>query len=103
MRAPKPLALPRDINVADIHVERAADGDPLHPWQRPPVRLLVPMVRAAAAYPPERRDGIHTPVPAASVVAADLGANPEPVELVPFGATTLRTTCFPTAMLTSRP
>ena len=96
-REPEPLALPANLSGADIRVERSADGDPLRPWRKPPVRLLVPMVRASAAYPPERRDGVHTPVPAAAVVAADPGAAPAPVAFVPFGATTLRTTCFPTA------
>ena len=96
-REPEPLALPANLSGADIRVERSADGDPLRPWRKPPVRLLVPMVRASAAYPPERRDGVHTPAPAAAVVAADPGAAPAPVAFVPFGATTLRTTCFPTA------
>ena len=94
---PEPLALPDDLAPDAIRVERPADGDPLHPWQKPPVRLLVPMVRAAAAYPPESRDGVHTPAPAAAVVHADAGAAREPVAFVPFGATTLRTTYFPTA------
>ena len=97
VREPEPLALPEKLSGNDIRVERAADGDPLHPWQKPPVRLLVPMVRATAAYPSERRDGIHTPAPADGVVTADSGAKPRNVALVPFGATTLRTTCFPTA------
>lgn len=96
-REPEPFALPANLSGADIRVERSADGDPLRPWRKPPVRLLVPMVRASAAYPPERRDGVHTPAPAAAVVAADPGAAPAPVAFVPFGATTLRTTCFPTA------
>ena len=89
--------MPNDLNPAAIRVERAADGNPLHPWQKPPVRLVVPMVRAEAAYPPESRGGPHTPVPAAGVVAPDPGAKPQDVALVPFGATTIRTTCFPTA------
>ena len=97
VRKPEPLALPENLSGADIRVERAADGDPLHPWQKPSIRLLVPMVRAAAAYPPERRDGIHTPAPAAGVVTADPGAMPKPVAFVPFGSTILRTVCFPTA------
>ena len=96
-REPEPLALPANLSGADIRVERSADGDPLRPWRKPPVRLLVPMVRASAAYPPERRDGVHTPAPAAGRVPADPGAVPAPVAFVPFGATTLRTTCFPTA------
>ena len=62
----------------------------------------------AAAYPAANRrepgvgskykgKGTHTPLPSAGLVAPDSGATCEPVELVPFGATCLRTTCFPTA------
>ena len=97
VREPEPLALPADIVPAAIRVERTADGDPFHPWQKPLVRLLVPMVRAEAAYPPESCGGPHTPIPAAGIVAPDLGTKPQNVALVPFGATCLRTTCFPTA------
>ena len=97
VQEPEPLALPETLDGGDIKVERTGDGDPLHPWQKPPVRLLVPMARAAAAYPPGSRDGVHTPVPAAGIVPADPGAAPAPVPLVPYGATCLRTTCFPTA------
>ena len=94
---PEPLALPAELAPAAIRVERAADGDPLHPWQKPPLRLLVPMLSASNAYPPESLDGIHTPVPAAGAVVADKDALPKPIAFVPYGATCLRTTCFPTA------
>ena len=76
------------------------------PWQKPPVKLVVPMLRASAAYPARnmrepgvgsKYKGTHTPLPAAGLVDADTGAVRERVELVPFGATCLRTTCFPTA------
>ena len=75
-------------------------------WQKPPVKLVVPMLRVSAAYPAkDRREpgvgskykGTHTPLPSAGLVAPDPGATCKPVELVPFGATCLRTTCFPTA------
>lgn len=92
---PVPYALPQGLRAADIQVVRGKTG--ALPWQKPSVKLLVPMVRASAAYPPESRDGVHTPKPSQSVVAPDRGAEPERVELVPFGATCLRTTCFPTA------
>ena len=97
-RAPEPLALPGGLAAGGIRVERAPDGDPLDPWRKPTVRLVVPMVRAEAAYPPGSADGPHTPAPVAGIVAPDPGAAPKPVALVPFGATTLRTTCFPTAL-----
>jgi hypothetical protein len=69
------------------------------------VKLVVPMLRASAAYPTANRrepgtgskyKGTHTPLPSAGLVDPDPGAAREPVELVPFGATCLRTTCFPT-------
>jgi hypothetical protein len=40
--------------------------------------------------------GTHTPLPSAGLVEPEPSATREPVELVPFGATCLRTTCFPT-------
>lgn len=93
-KEPTAYALPRDLKSSDIQVRRIETGN--LPWQNPPVRLLVPMVRASAAYPPESRKGRYTPLPAAGVVTPDAGAVREAVELVPFGATCLRTTCFPT-------
>ncbi|MBQ3288445.1 MAG: glycoside hydrolase family 127 protein [Kiritimatiellae bacterium] len=92
---PVPYALPQGLLAADIKVVRGETG--ALPWRKPPVKLIVPMVRASAAYPPESRDGIHTPKPSQGVVAPDCGAEPEGVAFVPFGATCLRTTCFPTA------
>ena len=68
------------------------------------------MLRASSAYPAANRrepgvgskyKGTHTPLPAAGLVDPDPGATREPVELVPFGATCLRTTCFPTARAAS--
>ena len=93
-REPVSYALPHDLASSEIRISRKKLSG--HPWQNPPVRLFVPMVRASAAYPPERRDGVHTPVPSAAFVAPDAGAKREMVEFVPFGATCLRTTCFPT-------
>ena len=102
-REPVAYALPPDLSPADIRVERT--GAAVLPWQKPPVKLVVPMLRASAAYPAANRRepgvgskyrGTHTPLPSAGLVAPDPGATREPVELVPFGATCLRTTCFPT-------
>ena len=92
---PVPYALPQWLSPKDIQVVRGATGK--LPWQKPSVKLLVPMVRASAAYPPESRDGIHTPKPSQGIVVPDAGTTRETVELIPFGATCLRTTCFPTA------
>ena len=93
-KEPVAYALPQGLAPSEIRVSRTEM--PAHPWRDPPVRLSVPMVRASAAYPPESRDGVHTPVPFAASVAPDAGAKREMVEFVPFGATCLRTTCFPT-------
>ena len=93
---PVPYALPQGLSASDIQVVRGKELS-AHPWRKPPVKLIVPMVRASAAYPPESRDGVHTPKPSQGVVVPDCGAKPECVELVPFGATCLRTTCFPAA------
>ena len=92
---PVPYAFPQGLSAADIKVVRGEMG--ALPWRKPPVKLMVPMVRASAAYPPESKDGVHTPKPSQGVVAPDRGAEPESVAFVPFGATCLRTTCFPTA------
>ena len=103
-KEPIAYALPRDLKPTDIRVERT--GAAGLPWQKPPVKLVVPMLRASAAYPSTNRrepgvgskyKGTHTPIPAAGLVEPDPGATREPVELVPFGATCLRTTCFSTA------
>ena len=103
-KEPVAYALPQGLSPADIRVERT--GAAGLPWQKPPVKLVVPMLRATAAYPAKNRrepgtgskyKGTHTPLPSAGLVNPDPGATPEPVELVPFGATCLRTTCFPMA------
>ena len=102
-KEPVAYALPQGLSPADIRVEQT--GAAGLPWQKPPVKLVVPMLRASAAYPATNRrepgtgskyKGTHTPLPSAGLVDPDPGATREPVELVPFGATCLRTTCFPT-------
>ncbi len=102
-KEPIAYALPQGLSPADIRVERT--GAAGLPWKNPPVKLVVPMLRASAAYPAANRrepgvgskyKGTHTPLPSAGRVKPDSGAMLEPVELVPFGATCLRTTCFPT-------
>ena len=103
-KEPVAYALPQGLSPADIRVERT--GAAGLPWQKPPVKLVVPMLRASAAYPAQNRrepgvgskyKGTHTPIPSAGLIEADAGAVREAVELVPFGATCLRTTCFPSA------
>ena len=79
-----------------IRVKRVSNGG--YPWEDSPLRLLVPMVRATAAYPadPERQE--KNPAPICNPVKADAGAVSEPVELVPMGSSNLRITCFPMAL-----
>lgn len=80
------------FNAAAIRVKRVAGG---YPWEDPPLRLVVPMVRATAAYPadPERLE--KNPVPVSNPAPVDAGAAREDVEFVPMGATNLRLVCFP--------
>ena len=67
-------------------------------WEEPPLRLEVPLVRASSAYPAHPGQDGTNPPPAANPVERDAGVVPETVELVPYGATTLRLTCFPVGM-----
>ena len=110
VKEPIAYALPQGLSPADIRVERT--GAVGLPWKNPPVKLVVPMLRASAAYPAANRrepgvrskyKGTHTPLPSAGRVKPDSGAMLEPVELVPFGATCLRTTCFPTVETSEDP
>lgn len=63
------------------------------PWDNPPIRLEVPMVRSqkhAYLYHPKARFLL----PYGNPVMPDKDAPIEQVELVPFGCTTLRIACF---------
>lgn len=94
--AEKPVlyALPVEtaFDAAKIRVKRVAGG---YPWEDPPLRLVVPMVRATAAYAADPERQRHNPAPVRNPVPRDAGTGPEDVELVPMGATNLRLTCFP--------
>ena len=83
------------FDPSSIRVKRVATD--AYPWETPPVRLIVPMVRAPQAYAaePERQEKNTAPV--ANPVAVGRDAAREDVELVPFGATCLRLACFPLA------
>ncbi len=81
--------------TAEIRVKRTPNAD--YPWENPPIRLEVPMIRATRAYPPNPEKGPHNVAPC-NPVPADDGAKVELVEFVPFGATNLRITCFPVAI-----
>jgi len=83
------------FDASKIRVKRVETAD--YPWENSPLRLTVPMVRAAAAYPPDPETCQHTPAPLCNPAPADAGAEVEDVEFVPIGATNLRFTCFPLA------
>ena len=83
------------FDASKIRVKRQeASG---YPWENSPLRLSVPMVRAAAAYPENPEKLQHNPAPIRNPAPADAGAQIEEVEFVPMGATNLRLTCFPLA------
>ena len=98
--AEKPVIYAMPLSTAfgkgTVRVKRTPNAD--YPWENPPVRLVVPLVRASAAYPVDPELQQHTPLPLANPVPADIGATPEDVEFVPVGATNLRLTCFPLAV-----
>ena len=70
-----------------------------YPWETPPVRLVVPLVRATRAYVPDPELQTQNPRPLMNPAPADPGAKVEEVELVPVGATNLRITSFPLGVL----
>jgi len=66
-----------------------------YPWEDSPIKLAVPMIRTQKhAYPCHFHSHKHTMMPYGNPVVPDEGAKTETVELVPFGCTTLRLTCF---------
>lgn len=93
---PVPYAIPNDFDPLTIRVKNEA-GDCV-PWRKSPVKLVAKLERASSAYPEMKADDERTPVPVSNPVVGD--GVIEDVELVPFGCTCLRTTCFPTV---SRP
>ena len=76
-----------------IRVKRTPSAG--YPWENPPIRLEVPMVRAPQAYPQDPEKAEHN-VPPCNPVPVEGTESSEMVELVPFGTTNLRLTCFPT-------
>ncbi len=66
-----------------------------YPWEDSPIKLSVPMIRSQKhAYPCHFRAFKHTLLPYGNPVTPDEGAKVENIELVPFGCTVLRMTCF---------
>ncbi|MBQ6621011.1 MAG: glycoside hydrolase family 127 protein [Thermoguttaceae bacterium] len=78
-----------------VNHKDTADG---YPWENPPLTLSVPMIRTQKYAWPFESNAIHvTPLPYGNPVRPDEGAEVEQIELVPYGATNLRLTCFPIA------
>lgn len=91
------FAVPAELAFTANKIEVRRELVHGYPWENPPVRLAVPLVRASSAYSAHPgRDGMNPP-PVANPVDRDVDITPEVVELVPYGATTLRLTCFPVA------
>lgn len=63
-----------------------------YPWDDSPLKLKVPMHRSEQAYPVFRDNNIHTPMAYGNPVTSDSAT--EIIELVPYGCTNLRMSCF---------
>ena len=64
-----------------------------YPWDDSPLKLEVPMHRSKQAYPVFRNNQKNTPMAYGNPVTAD--STTEIIELVPYGCTNLRMSCFP--------
>ena len=90
------MPLSTAFDASTIEVVRTPSAG--YPWEEPPVRLRVPMVRASRAYAPDAGGDGKNYRPQLNPVPPDAGASVEAVEFVPYGATNLRVTCFPLAV-----
>ncbi|MDO4587951.1 MAG: glycoside hydrolase family 127 protein [Planctomycetia bacterium] len=71
-----------------------------YPWDESPIKLSVPMIRVQKhAWPTRFHDQAHNMMPYGNPVKADKNAQIEFRELVPYGCTILRLTCFPVSAL----
>ncbi len=77
-----------DLNGGRTIVKKKSES--AYPWDDSPLKLEVPMHRSAYAYP--RNGQINTPMAYGNPVTADSAS--EIVEMVPYGCTNLRMTCF---------
>ena len=98
----KPLfyGFPRDLIDGKLKIVKNQKplGD-AYPWDDPPLTLTVPLLPTMKHVWPWRYGmSDHTTLPYGNPVRADEGQPLQNVELVPYGATNLRMTCFPTAL-----
>jgi hypothetical protein len=77
-----------DLKDGSAIVKKRSES--VYPWDDSPLKLEVPMHRSTYAYP--RNGQINTPMAYGNPVTAD--SIPEIVELVPYGCSNLRITCF---------
>lgn len=84
-------AIPGNAKDGDgIKVVRKSEHG--YPWDDSPVRLRVPLIRATNSWD---HCGTVIAMPFGNPVTPDEGTSIETIELVPFGCTLLRQSCFP--------
>jgi DUF1680 family protein len=79
-----------ELNGGSVIVKKRSES--AYPWDDSPLKLEVPMHRSIRAYPIFNSFQKNTPMAYGNPVTAD--STTEIVELVPFGCTNLRLTCF---------
>lgn len=89
------LALPDILKGMKI---KKVKSESSYPWDNSPIKLSVPLIRAQKhAWPSRFGSQHHNLMPYGNPVTADEDAETEYWELVPYGCTVLRLTCFPIA------
>jgi hypothetical protein len=79
-----------ELNGGSVIVKKHSES--AYPWDDSPLKLEVPMHRSEQAYPVFRDNQKSTPMPYGNPVTAD--STTEIIELVPYGCTNLRMSCF---------
>lgn len=79
-----------ELNEGSAIVKKRSES--AYPWEDSPLKLEVPMHRSRQAYTKYWNNQRNTPMAYGNPVTAD--SAPEIVELVPYGSTNLRISCF---------
>jgi uncharacterized protein len=79
-----------ELNDGNVIIKKQTDST--YPWDDSPLRLEVPMHRSKQAYSVFRYNQRNTPMAYGNPAAAN--STTEIIELVPYGCTNLRLTCF---------